>query len=189
MSDEKTPPDSQPPFEFQKWLHEIKRQDAQRAHDRHREFFDKVNEATIKSADAALRASLLINGGAAISVLAFIGGLVSQNRVKLSQLGDISNSLMLFAFGVSCAVGGMALSYFTHYATIAHSNTFEKKWGHPYLVPGKHTRRNAFIKAILHFTAIAVGLASIALFILGMLGVKNSIIRLGVQSYQYLQAP
>ena len=38
-------------------------------------FFKQVNEAAIKTGENTFRACLLINGGAEISVLAFIGGL------------------------------------------------------------------------------------------------------------------
>ena len=46
-----------PPFEYQKWAHELKREDAQRASDRLDARFDKMNEAAIKIADSALRAA------------------------------------------------------------------------------------------------------------------------------------
>ena len=67
-------PDDPAPYDHQKWLHEMTRQDAQRAHDQLAQFAQSVNEAAVKGGDAALRAALLINGGAAVSVLAFIGG-------------------------------------------------------------------------------------------------------------------
>ena len=58
-----------------KWLLEMQREDAHRAHDEAKNFYQQVNEYTIKAGENALRAFLLINGGAAVSVLAFIGGL------------------------------------------------------------------------------------------------------------------
>jgi hypothetical protein len=68
-----------PPFEYQKWAHEMKREDAQRAFDLFSSRFDWINKAAVKASDAALRAALLINGGAAVSVLAFIGSLAQRS--------------------------------------------------------------------------------------------------------------
>jgi hypothetical protein len=74
------------------------------------EFHRSLNEAAIKGAETALRSALLINGGAAISVLAFIGGLAMQSRIRLDQLHAVAHSLVLFAFGVVAAVVAMVLA-------------------------------------------------------------------------------
>ena len=87
-----------PPFEYQKWAHELKREDAQRAFDLLESRRDKINEAAIKAADSALRAGLLINGGAAVSVLAFIGSLATKELIAISQLSGVASSLEIFAF-------------------------------------------------------------------------------------------
>src|ERR1700682_5357755 len=74
MSDQKPPSQQrQPPPEMQKWFEEIRREDAQRAHDNIEEFRRSVNEAAIKTGELALRTAILINGGAAIALLGFVG--------------------------------------------------------------------------------------------------------------------
>jgi len=103
-------PDVPPPNELQ-------RQDARLAHDQLGQFQRSANEAAVKGGDAALRAVLLINGGAAVSVLAFIGGLAAQDRIKLDQLKGVADSLRLFAFGMVAAVMGMGLAYLTNWVT------------------------------------------------------------------------
>ena len=75
----------------------MKREDAQRAFDLHSSQLDKMNEAAIKSANSALRACLLINGGAAVSVLAFIGSLATKELIAVSQLSRVASSLEIFA--------------------------------------------------------------------------------------------
>jgi len=50
--------------------------------------FLHANEAAIKGGEAVLKALLLINGGAAVSILAFIGG-----PQRKTALGWISSSL------------------------------------------------------------------------------------------------
>ncbi len=76
--------DSPPPFAYQQWTHGMKREDAQRAFDLLGSRRDKMNKAAIKSADSTLRAGLLINGGAAVSVLAFIGSLATKGTNRRS---------------------------------------------------------------------------------------------------------
>jgi hypothetical protein len=80
------PPAQPPPLEHLQWQHDLARQDAHRAHDNHTKFWTDVNEAAIKSSDTALRMAMLINGGAAVSVLAFIGGLVARDRIAMADL-------------------------------------------------------------------------------------------------------
>jgi len=160
--------DVPPPYELQ-------RQDAQRAHDRLGQFQRSVNEAAIKGGDAALRAALLINGGAAVSVLAFIGGLAAQDRIKLDQLKAVADSLMLFAFGVVAAVVGMGLAYLTNLITAIHAGSVERLSHPPYLRPGKNTATLSRMRNSFHAAAVVATLASIALFVWGMFDVRNAI--------------
>ena len=55
-------------LERQKRL-QLQREDAIRAHDRAQEFETKTNEATVASGQVAIRMAILINGGAAITIL------------------------------------------------------------------------------------------------------------------------
>ena len=86
------------------WRSGVVRDEARRAHDRADSFFEQVNEAVIKNGESAFRACLLINGGAAVSVLAFIGRLASKDVIGVSQLASVADSLILFALGVVAAV-------------------------------------------------------------------------------------
>lgn len=62
----------------------------------------------------ALKAAILINGGAAAAVLAFIGNIWTKGIV-VTAVGSITCSLVLFAFGVLAATVGTAGSYFSQY--------------------------------------------------------------------------
>jgi len=53
-------------------------EEAQRAHDTLDNFSLSINDSTIKSAEAVLRTCLLINGGAAVAILAFMGAVISK---------------------------------------------------------------------------------------------------------------
>lgn len=62
----------------------------------------------------ALKAAILINGGAAVAVLAFIGNIWTKG-IAAAAVGSITESLVLFAFGVLAATVGTAGSYFCQY--------------------------------------------------------------------------
>ena len=167
--------DQQQPYDHQKWTHELKRQDAQRAHDKIDESFHIVNADATKAAELTLRVMMLINGGAAIAVLTFIGGLVAQGRIKVEQLNDMATSLTLIAIGVACAVAGIAFSYFTHYCMAGMERSYTKKWEHPFVEPGPHTTLWWRLNIVFHVCAVVTAIASLVIFVCGMLDVRSAI--------------
>ena len=103
-------PQQQPqplPLEHQQWLHEQNMRAAERAHDGATDFAAKTNTAAIEAAYLALRTAMLINGGAAISVLAFIGGLASRGGISLQAITQTAGTLIWFAAGVALATLSM----------------------------------------------------------------------------------
>ena len=169
------------------WRYVTARDEARRAHDRADGFFEQVNEAAIKNGESAFRACLLINGGAAVSVLAFIGSLASKDVIGVSQLAAVANSLILFALGVVAAVVGMALSYFVNYLTAEQARSFAHIWEHPWVVPGKNTGFLGRLKAVLHVITVLVGVASVVFFVCGIFAVRNSVEH--IQPAAHTQAP
>jgi hypothetical protein len=133
MTDQPTSP---PSPEYQKYVYEQTRDEARRVHDRLAEFGLALNESAIKSSELTLRTAVLINGGAAISVLAFVGGLSSQGKIGISRLGDVADSLTPFAWGVASATVGMGLSYLTHYLTLGTQNSRKISWESPFVQTG-----------------------------------------------------
>src|SRR5262249_39687793 len=167
------PSQSSPPspgdIELQKWLHEQNRRAAERAHDTWREFALQVNEAAISAGNLALRMSLLINGGAAAALLTFVGGLPAN------QKRAVADTLVWFAWGVAAAVAGLGLAYFTNYATARMERS--KIWHSqpPYVRDGPDTARWKRLNLGFHIAAVIVGLASLVLFIIGMLYVRSAL--------------
>lgn len=74
------PPSSPPNLDLQKWAHEQNTKAAERAHDKSEEFVLQVNEAAINGSNLALRMAMLINGGAAVALLTFVGGLSGEQK-------------------------------------------------------------------------------------------------------------
>jgi hypothetical protein len=166
---------SDPNYERQKWEHELKREDAKRAHDWRVEFFQRINNETITSGQLVFRTLLLINGGAAVSVLAFIGAIAAKDRVDFGQVKLVANALTWFAIGVAVTVAGLGLSYLTNYFTAAHSNTLTAVWEHPYFKSGPMTKLLWWFKLVFHVGAVIAALVSLGLFVFGMLDVRHAI--------------
>ena len=112
---------------------------ARRAHDRLDEFAHRIDDSAIKSADVMLRNCLLINGGAAVAILAFMGTVISKDAGSHKIIGDVAGGLIYFAGGVITSVVALGLSYIVHIVTYRTAISQKKIWEHPYIVPGKYT--------------------------------------------------
>jgi hypothetical protein len=138
-----------------------------------------LNDAAIKTADGALRSGMLINGGAAVSVLAFIGALATKDMITIPQLSKVADSLEVFAAGVAVAVAGMGLSYLTHFFGAGRIQSFARQWEHPWVIPGPNTKKYSRVTYTLQMLAFLAGLTTVILFVGGMLSVRNAIAQLG----------
>jgi hypothetical protein len=156
---------------------------AELAHSRNYDSGVKLNESVVNNANIALRTALIINGGAAIAMLTFIGNLYSKNGDLSSRnFTQLTTPLMWFAWGVALAGFAIALAYFTNYSIVAHAFNRSYSFEHPYVhetTSSKWWLRSAYLFQII---AIVTGLASLAFFIIGMQEIKDSI-------QLFLQAP
>jgi hypothetical protein len=173
--------DQQPSsFEHQKWSHELKLRAAERAHASASDFSLQLNAAAVGGANLAMRTAVLINGGAAVSVLAFIGGLTSQGKLTLGpQVTQIATTLLWFASGVVAATLSMGLAYFTNYSIAAQSMTRLRQHEHPYLLETVKSRVWRRMAITCQWLAIIGSFGSLFLFVYGMFEVKNAISHLG----------
>jgi hypothetical protein len=154
---------------------ELTREDAKRTHDRTADFARDSNLAALKNAEVALGGALLINGGAAISVLTFVGGLVTQGKLPLAQLSEVASTLMWFAWGAALAVAAMAVAYFCNYSITANAMSLDWISTPPYTAETKTSKRWKRAAVCLQVLGIALGAASIVFFVEGMFSVKAAI--------------
>jgi hypothetical protein len=164
------PPKEQ--IEAQKRQHEQSTHVALRAHDRSNAFARQINEAAINAANLTLRTALLINAGAAVALLTFVGSLPAE------QKRAVAATLDWFAWGVAAAVAGLACAYFTNHglAVQERSKTFTDV--PPYVINGANTKRWSYVVLVFRVLAIIVGSASVVLFLVGMLSVRAALTRL-----------
>jgi hypothetical protein len=160
---------------FRNKLEEVMGELRTRDHDRLYTILEKSEESTLRSAENAIRIILLINGGAAASVLAFAGSLASRDRVTIDQLSAIAGSLVWFACGVASAALTAFFSYLSNllylFATMAQS----RRLAFPYVEPTPKSVRRFRIGRIFHCLALLAALGSLALFLVGMYEVENAI--------------
>jgi hypothetical protein len=168
-------------FEERKYGHDLVREDAHRAHDQNTEFHTYVNKGTTETANLTLRTLIVINGGAAIAVLTFLGGVASKDKIDFIKVGAVANTLRWFAFGVALAVLGMALSYLTNYAIASIASSMIKTWQHPYVIDGSKTKKWRRLNKVFHISAIAVAIGALALFLVGMFAASDAITHLLVK--------
>jgi hypothetical protein len=153
-------------------LSDQQRRDAERTHDNEKEFALKVNEAAIEQANLALRTAVLINGGAAVVVLGFVGALASHTsggtgggKVTFSpQLAEVASSLIWFAWGAFAGTAAMGFSYVTNYFIAERSWSRDRK-----------SRAQHRIARFFHVIAVIGGIGSIGLFVFGMFKVRDAI--------------
>jgi hypothetical protein len=172
--DETRMTDPQPPHDYQKWLYEQNRINAERAHDKIDEFFHKNNDAAISTANVALRTALLINGGAAVALLTFVNNLERPQKIA------VADSLVWFGWGVVSAVCALVLTYATHFTMAGVAQSQIRRYDPaPFVMPGPITQRWVALNKIFHIAAVVVGLGSLALFVIGMFHVRAAIKLLG----------
>jgi hypothetical protein len=165
-------------YEHGKWTYELKKTAAERAHDVETEFGNKNNEAAINAANAAIRIALLMNGGAAVAVLAFIGGLVAQKVVPVSDLGKIAAGLMWFTTGVALAGGSAAFAYFTNYCIATSSTKKQRDWEHPFVKETKSSTAYRWSGIVCQIFAILLAFSALASFVVGTTKMHDAVMSL-----------
>lgn len=161
--------------EYEKWKYEQNRIMAERAHDAAREFASNSNDAAIASGNHTLRALIIINGGAAIAVLAFIGQIVSGNAELGEKLSDLTAPLSWFAWGVALATLSVGLSYLTNYCNASAATKHDMHYEPPYV--RKTSSSDHWTKATVCFQIIAIiaAIISLVFFIFGMVEVSDAV--------------
>ena len=107
---EKTPEEEPSPMQFEKYKAELQNwiEINKRNHDGQLELFRSV----ITSGQAAIKSSFLLNGGAAVAMLAFIGHLA---QFKAAKVPTFSTCLLPFAFGVLAIAVTSGLTYLSQW--------------------------------------------------------------------------
>jgi hypothetical protein len=170
-----------PSFEEKDQLHDLVREDAHRAHDNSVAFHTYVNQATIESANIALKTLIVINGGAAIAVLTFLGGIASKDKIDFASVAAVAYTIRYFAFGVALTLAAMAFSYLTNYLMAGIEMSRLRTFTHPYVSEGPTTANKKWWNRVFHILSFGSALASLILFLIGMYSASDNIAHLLVK--------
>lgn len=173
--------------EYERRLYEQNMALAQRMHDQEFEFSQSVGQAAINSGTFAIRTLVIVNGGAAVALLAFVGSLVSGDvEGFLDNLADLTSPIMWFVWGVALASGSVGCAYFTNYSIAASSSKKERVWDHPYVTDTTASKWWYRASAAFQILSVAAGVASLVCFIYGMVDVRDAITALQNQRADYV---
>jgi hypothetical protein len=167
VQNQQPPPQQVPVLNPQQQL-ELRIRLAERAHDLQTEFGNKANDAAVKAAEEVIKASILINGGSAVAMLAFIGTLASKDLLSPAQLTEITKPLLWFGFGVASAVVGAAFAYFTHLMITGSSSRQARSYDEPFLRATAASTRHKIFGEIFRWIAIVGVAGSIVCFVGGL---------------------
>jgi hypothetical protein len=162
-------------FEGKKWREEKAREDAQRAEDKFHEKALKISDAAMQSGQVAIRTAALVNGGAAVSVLAFLGGLVGQGKVRLDYINTVAGSLMWFVGGVAAAVCSLGSAYIVNYCARWELDSMSHIAEYPFTIETASSKRWKHATVFFQLIALFIGILSLLLFVVGMWYLKQSI--------------
>src|SRR5262245_10496664 len=143
-----------------------------------RRFSEETDKAIVRAGELAIKSAILINGGAAVAMLAFIGGLVREDGLTVKQVAGVASSLLWFAGGVGAAVWALALSYFTNFCYVRASLSKKFTLDHPYVIDGENTRRWSCWALAFHVGAAVWAFLSLAAFVVGTIFVYNAVLKL-----------
>lgn len=141
--------------------------------DNHQQLARANLEAALSSAALALRTIVLINGGAAVAILAFLGTLMGRTdkaAATTRQLEALTGSLAWFAIGVVFGALAMGLAYFTNLSSwklltemkVSLESPFVEKTENSSAVASRTDRYQAFAVAAF-FLSLAAFVAGVAL--------------------------
>lgn len=153
------------------------RKAASRAHESLTEFTRQNYEAAFRSGQIALRTVVLVNGGAAIAILFFLGTIAG--RVTVAQISVVAHSLVWFVAGITCGLLALTCGYLTNLYDANVGTSLSQTWEYPYSRPGRYTQYFVRVSHLAHILALATGAASLILFVVGMWDVRSAILLLG----------
>jgi hypothetical protein len=108
-----------------------------------------------------------------------MGHLVSADKTKfITKLAELTSPLMWFAWGVALATLAIGLSYLTNYSIAARSFFKSRHYEHPYIRGTAVSKRWTIIAGVFQGAAVILALASLGLFISGMVEIRDVIVAL-----------
>jgi len=144
--------------------------------DRGDEAFHKANEAAVASGTATIRLVVLINGGAAVALLTFIGGLIQAGKIHSnSQLMGIAWPIGFFIAALAFAAVSMGCGYIVNFTNAAIIKSRKRYISPPFEEDTDDTRKLSSLSRSFVAVSVATATLSLAGFIVGMYEIYRSL--------------
>lgn len=129
------------------------------------ELFKHMNDMNVGLGQSFFRSCILINGGASVAILGFVASVAKADDSFQGMIVGVAVALMLFAWGIVFAVGGIAASYLMGITAIAGLNAGS----------AKRDRALRIANMAFHFVAIAAAVLAAISFLRGAWAVKAAV--------------
>lgn len=146
---------------------------ARRAWDRHERTHLQLLGASLDTAREALRALLVVNGGACVALLAFLGVAtgIEDTRRQAMFAALAEDALRWFAFGLLSALIAAGFAYLTNALAAAAISTRLSSQDPPYFIETPESQRNRSLSTTLNIGAVLAAVVSLIFFLTGILNV------------------
>ncbi|MEM7212391.1 MAG: hypothetical protein AAF479_10945 [Pseudomonadota bacterium] len=150
---------------------------ANNAHKNAYEAANKSNLAQIENANIALKSIFLLNGGAAVAMIAFLGSAVGTDNLPDGiRLSLVFAPIVYFGWGVALAAIATVIAYSANSCITRSLYGYDLDWTHPYVHENDESRLYKKWGEGLIVIGFLTVLASIALFTIGVYEVRAVVI-------------
>ncbi|MBO9453143.1 hypothetical protein J7426_22970 [Tropicibacter sp. R16_0] len=140
------------------------RQAAENARKRVSDYIAFANQTATGMSSDAIKAMLLLNGGAAVAMLGFVASVASQGSQVVTDLPAIVSALIWFAWGAGSAVFTSMTAYAVLYLQGANAASYHLSDHPPYIHRTCVSDFYKWCSRAMHLLAVLLGLVSIAAF-------------------------
>lgn len=138
-----------------------------------------IEEAAIIQLNNALRALFLLNGGAAVAILAFLGALVDKNKIGQAELVVVARTLIWFSIGVVLATVASLAAYTSNITQANAAWASERQYSAPFVRDTDLSNQRFFAAQIWQWVWwVAVWLSLVA-FLVGIFKVMAAVSAMG----------
>lgn len=154
---------------------EFNKEYALRAHDLNRQTSAELRKSAIDSANIAIKSLLLINGGAVIALLAFVGSIEASDAGANISAEPFVASIWWFAFGVGLSAAVAFLAYMIMLFDQGILDNVDLVWDHPYVKDKPIVNRLWWIRTVLHILAMLLAVGTLCAFFYGVYSVTEAV--------------
>jgi hypothetical protein len=151
---------------------------AERAHDLANDLGKRLIEASTRDAQEAIKVVVLVNSGAAVAILAFIGTLASRKGITLGNLKAVTQCLNWFTAGIICGMVAGACAYLCNNGYAAYFFAKDPVWEHPYVKENNRSIRTLRYARCLNWLGLFFVAIGLGLFIRGVYVAAHAIVKL-----------